>query len=201
LGGDDQDLERIFDAKMIEENDMSDGEVEMIEAAYKRRNQRLAEKKQREKEKEKASESVQNNLISHEALASIIRRDAAVEMPAAADVKAKRMFIPRDAAVGRVEEEEESAVVSKTSFLSSTLQYSKRTLVSSRKSFVFGQKKTEVAGEGKSVATEKTQMPKKVDSLLRSSSLVKLLNTKSKKNQGSALGTQTALDLSRIINM
>ncbi|UPR00595.1 MRC1 domain-containing protein [Chloropicon primus] len=201
LGGDDQDLERIFDAKMIEENDMSDGEVEMIEAAYKRRNQRLAEKKQREKEKEKASESVQNNLISHEALASIIPRDAAVEMPAAADVKAKRMFIPRDAAVGRVEEEEESAVVSKTSFLSSTLQYSKRTLVSSRKSFVFGQKKTEVAGEGKSVATEKTQMPKKVDSLLRSSSLVKLLNTKSKKNQGSALGTQTALDLSRIINM
>ena len=68
-----EDMERIFQAKMmkLKEEEHSDGEVEMVEAAYKRRKQRLAEKAAN-KENEKASFE---KLISEEAIASIISKE------------------------------------------------------------------------------------------------------------------------------
>ena len=207
LGDDYDNLERIFDAKMLKEEDLCDGEVEMIEQAYKRRNQRMAEKRQREMERAGAQALEKENLISNEAIASIIPREASLEP--AVDMRAKKMFIQRDTVVMRSGEGDNATAVAKTSFLSvdRSVQYNKgKGATTKRNTFVFAKKKpasqASTGDKGKiGGGRETSKMPEKVDNLLRSSSLAKLLRTTSQKNPTHTFNTQAALDLSRIIKM
>lgn len=213
LGEAEANLERIFDAKMLgDDADLSDGEVEMIEQAYKRRNLRMAERKRAEMERRglasRGGEGAEDPLISSEALASIIPRGAAASAPAepTADAKARRMFVPREAAGARRQEEEgPAAAQAKTSFLSSgAAPFSRAKVVTNRKTFVFAQKKADVGSGDRETAgvKERDQMPTKVDALLRSSSLVQMLKAPAtKRSARESYGTQGRLDLSRIINM
>ena len=114
------------------------------------------------------------------------------------------MFIPREQnSVVRAEEEQAAPAVARTtSFLSGGVHFNKRSVVANRRTFVFAQKKAQGGSGEKTMAKAKptSQMPKKLDSLLRSSSLVKLLKDTSKKNPKQVFGTQAAIDLSNIIN-
>jgi hypothetical protein len=201
---------RIFDAKMLKEEDYSDGEVEMIEAAYKRRNQRLAEKRQ--KEEERNSDLSPEKLISDEALASIVsnkENHMAVKAPLS-----KKIFIPRNANAKRAVTEEELAVEAKAkSSLMGLVQAQSRNrgrVAKNHRTFVFAQRKEgdtnsskEKQGNNSSAgAAGKTTMPQKMDNLLRSSSLVKLLkNNKTSKggNRADIFGTQASTALSKLL--
>ena len=190
-------LERIFDAKMLKEEDLSDGEVGMIEAAYKRRNQRLAEKRQRDEEK--SSSFQPEKLISEEAIASIITNKEKHDV-----IKApltKKLFIPRDANARKATEEE----LNKTSSFMNIVQSqstNRGKVVANRRTFVFGKKSKEASKPSAAAGTkERTTMPQKVDKLLRSSSsLVKLLATEKMKGPQKAAISQKGL-LSRIVKM